>query len=146
MTDDARWMRTSLHEAPVPDGASPPSPIPVVMEGDFLNVTGQQVWRLNNTALKCIRDTHESPYGQPICAKVPLFNSDPYQILTLERGTHEDYRLRQPEQPWSWRLMIKNMEPETRRRIVGPGITDFFLAHLPGSYDHKRRAAGLKFD
>ena len=40
--------------------------------------------------------------------------------------------------------MFKSMREETLKRIVGPGIVDFYLEWLPDSKDHERRNAGLK--
>ena len=92
--------------------------------------------------MKSMRDTNENPPGNPIVWGVPLLD-EPHQfwVPTLYRTKGTDYTLGDPMQPWSWLSMLKGMQPETRERIVGPGITDICCMPIEGSYDHKRQHA-----
>ena len=79
---------------------------------------GDQPWKLNNDALKFIRDTNEDPRGTPEVVCVDLFD-EPREIMTLVRDTGMDYKFQEPLQPWSWRKMLKAMKPELRDQIFG---------------------------
>ena len=70
-------------------------------------------------------------------------------IKTLRRTTGEDYSFEDPDQPWSWRCMVKDMTTELQNQLCGDGgggIMGIWLVALPGSYDHKRQSAADKHE
>ena len=71
---------------------------PRVVTKEDIRKAGNQAWKMNNIALKSIRDSHESPTG-PTVWGVDLFDLDPYWILSLERGQDEAYTLKEPKSP-----------------------------------------------
>ena len=105
-----------------------------------INRSPKQDWKLNSTALKHIRAANEVDYS-PVVERVDLFDTDPYDILTLSRTKGVDYSLGPPLQPWSWRGMLKSLREDTKRQIVGDGVIDVWCAPLPGSYCMKRQTA-----
>ena len=120
-----------------------------VYAGDIRAAENQQ-WKLNSTALKYIRDTHEDPPGKPTVPHVDLSQKDPMQILTLSRTSGEAYELVKPYQEWSWLKMLHSLSHgdggnDLLQKLVGPeGITGVWCMPLPDSYDHKRAHAAKK--
>ena len=107
----------------------------------------QQAIKLNNTALKWIRDTHENPPGTPTVQYVALTQyHTAYQIGKLGRCKGEEYWWTGGTQPWSWLHMFKSMRPDDMNTIIGKGITDIFCKPVEESYDHKREAAAVKIN
>ena len=53
--------------------------------------TVTQPFRLNNVALKWIRDTHEDPPGFPSVERVELTEHDPYMIGVIDKTVGMDY-------------------------------------------------------
>ena len=112
-------------------------------------MTVKQPFRLNNTALKWIRDTHENPRGHPTVEEVDLTDSDPLQIGVLVKTQGMDYGFAPggATQPWSWREMLAAMPQNARARILGDparGVVRITCAPVQGSYDHKRHFAAKK--
>ena len=108
-----------------------------------INRSPKQAWALNSNALKHIRDMNEED-GTPTTIKVDLFSDDPFDILTLRKGKGMEYELVPPRKPWSWRGMLNALRDDTKKVIVGEGVTDIWCAPLHGSYDHKRSHAFKK--
>ena len=100
-----------------------------------------QKWKLNNDALKSIRDTHEDPRGTPTLDTVDLTHTDPYMVKTVVRGVGMEYTLSDPVQPWSWLAFLNALSDDTLKRVVGDGVTGFVCMPLPESYDQKRHYA-----
>ena len=64
----------------------------IVVTKEEIRRAGTQPWKLNNTALKSIRDSNELPVGVPIVWGIDLFESGEYEIWTD--------RLLAPKTPW----------------------------------------------
>ena len=146
------------------DGSQTPAPAAVAAQGDgsqttalaavaspaqLAAVTVKQPFRLNNTALKWIRDSHENPPGHPTVEEVDLTDSDPLQIGVLVKTQGMDYEFAPggATQPWSWREMLAAMPQNARARILGDpagGVVRITCAPVQGSYDHKRHFAANK--
>ena len=47
----------------------------------------QQAWKMNNTALKSLRDSNKDPLGFPTVATIDLTAQDPCLVHTLHRTT-----------------------------------------------------------
>ena len=105
---------------------------------------GTQPFKMNNTALKSIRESNEIPFGCPVIAGVDLFPYESYQILSLQRGADEAYWLVPPLQWWSWKKMLNGMTEETLERIVGDGIIGITCQPIPNTSDGKRLRAARK--
>ena len=112
---------------------------PVTVED--VRKAGRHANRLNNSALKSIRDTHEEPRGVPTVDYVDLWDHDPFPVKQVIRGKGMDYTLGDDDTPWLWRSFLNCMDDETLNKVVGPGIVGIMAAPLPGSYDHKRHTA-----
>ena len=146
------------------DGSQTPAPAAVAAQGDGSQTTAlaavaspaqlaamtvKQPFRLNNTALKWIRDSHENPRGHPTVEEVDLTDSDPLQIGVLVKTQGMDYGFAPGgvTQPWSWREMLAAMPQKARARILGDparGVVRITCAPVQGSYDHKRHFAAKK--
>jgi len=104
-----------------------------------------QNWRVNNTALKWIRDQHEEPRGHPTVDEVDLSSVDVMMIGVLYREKGMDYAFVEGErQPWSWRQMIASFSATDKALLLGENgqeVTRMVCAPLPHSYDHKRHHA-----
>ena len=122
-----------------------PAPKVAASREDLARVIIVQPWRLNNTALKWIRDTHENPRGCPTIDFVDLTLKDPLQIGVLENQGGMDYWFKKNEtQPWSWQQMLGAMQPDVKEKVLGEagqGVARISCAPIHGSYDHKRRHA-----
>ena len=99
---------------------------------DLARINVRQPFKLNNVALKCIRDRNENPPGHPITNGVDLTRSDPYQIGILEKrmiGSKTardgfDYRFKDGRtQPWSWRQMLAAMNVQDKELVLGSNPT-----------------------
>ena len=106
----------------------------------------EQQFKLNNTALKWIRDSHEEPPGYPTHERVDLTETDPLSIGVLERSKGMSYRfVPKAIQPWSWREMLAGLRPDAMAAIVGTeeqgGVVSVTCEPLKDSYDHKRHHA-----
>ena len=107
-----------------------------------------QPFRLNNAALKYIRDTHENPPGVPTTEYVYLTDAGPYQIGVISHPGGMDYSFTEEKEPWSWRQMLAGMTETAKTDILGDnprlGVTRIVCAPTFGSYDHKRCHASKK--
>ena len=115
---------------------------------DEIRAAGRQPSHLNSTALKTFRDSSESPPGWPQNQEGVIIydlhqgiDKDPLMIKTLQRSTGVAYSLGDPEQPWSWRKFLNQMQDETLKRVVGTGIVSVSCAPITGSHDWKRQQA-----
>ena len=114
---------------------------------DAMRVT--QPFKMNNTALKWIRDSHEQPPGFPTAWMVDLTDTDPLDIGVLDRNTGMAYSFKDGEtQPWSWRQMLAAFKPDVKDRVLGtdPTVGVKWItcqALADDSYDHKRWHAAL---
>lgn len=113
-----------------------------------IRAAGRQPSHLNNTALKTLRDSNESPPGSPVNEEGFIIydfhkgiDQDPLMIKTLQRSSGMAYSLGDPEQPWSWRKFLNQMQDNTLKLLVGPGIVSVSCAPITGSVDGKRRHA-----
>ena len=102
-----------------------------------------QPFKLNNIALKYIRDSNENPPGHPTTDRVDLTDFDPYQIGVLEKGTGMDYWFKPGAlQPWSWRQMLAAMSGEAKEKVLGSnpplGVVRITCEPVAGLRDHKR--------
>ena len=61
---------------------------------DLARLRVTQPFKLNNIALKYIRDSSEKPRGVPTTERVDLTDFDPFQIGVLEKGNGLIYRLK----------------------------------------------------
>lgn len=109
---------------------------------DLENMRVTQPFKLNNVALKWIRDTHEDPPGNPTTDRVDLTSSDPLQIGVIVRSGGMDYAFHATETtPWSWRQMLAAMSPAAKSLILGANslsVVRVTCEPVIGSYDHKR--------
>ena len=115
---------------------------------DLARVVVNQPFKLNNLALKWIRDSHEDPPGNPITDRVDLTHSDPLGIGVIERDGGMSYRFKEGEtEPWSWRQMLAAMSPEAKKLISGAdhalSVVRITCEPVPESYDHKRWHAAV---
>ena len=114
----------------------------ILVTFEEIRAAGHQDWRLDNTALMTIRSQGEVP---PVLhwSGVELTHSDPYLVLTMERGNGPEFELVEPQQEWSWRRMLNRFDDVNLRRIIGPGITGIFCKPmgnpLARSFDHRRQ-------
>ena len=122
---------------------------------DLAQLHVSQPFRLNNVALKWIRDSHEDPPGHPTTDCVDLTGSDPYQIGVLQRNTGMAYQFVEGEtQPWSWRQMLASLNARAKALVLGSNptldVVRITCGPVAGSYDHKRwnaaRMLGLPYD
>ena len=109
----------------------------------------EQKFKLNNTALKWIRDSHEQPPGYPTHERVDLTETDPLDIGVLVRDTGMEYSFApNATQPWSWRQMLAALDPSCMAAIVGTeeqgGIVSVTCEPLWDAYDSKRHHAAKK--
>ena len=97
----------------------------ILVTFEEIRAAGHQDWQLDNTALKTIRSQGEVP---PFLhwSGVDLTHSDPYPVLTLERGNGPEFELVEPQQEWSWRRMLNRFDDVNLRRTIGPGVTAIF--------------------
>ena len=128
----------------------------IIATREDIRAAGTQDWHLDNTALKSIRFQGEEPEGTPIdWDGVDLTHSDPYFVLTLRRGKGPAFSMVEPQQPWSWRMMLNRFDDDTLTRIIGPGVTGIFcqpmlvltdiserVTLVESSYDYKRCLSG----
>ena len=111
----------------------PPKAEVAIVSMEEIRASGHQPWKLNNTALKYLRDAHEMPRGTPTLEGLDL-TSDEVMIKTLVELGGQAYSFRAPLQPWSWRKMLNGMNDENLRKAVGDsGVERVFIAPLPGS-------------
>ena len=107
---------------------------------DAMRVT--QPFKMNNTALKWIRDSHEQPPGFPTAWMVDLTDTDPMDIGVLDRNTGMAYSFKDGEtQPWSWRQMLAAFKPEVLEKVLGshPAVgVQRITCEAIDAYDHKR--------
>ena len=78
----------------------------------------------HNTALKWLRDEHESPPGQPTVPRVDITRDDPLEIGVLERDRGMAYTfVENPvrSQQWSWRSMLASFSDDVLEQVVGEG-------------------------
>ena len=86
---------------------------------DLARVRVTQPLKLNNIALKYIRDSNENPPGHPTTHRVDLTDFDPLQIGVLEKGSGLKYRYKDGEsQPWSWRQMLAAMPVKYKQLVL----------------------------
>ena len=107
-----------------------------------------QPFKLNNVALKWIRDSHENPGGYPTTTIVELTDTDPFLIGVIEKTSGMDYSFKQGETtPWSWRQILAGMSAAAKMIVLGSnprlGVVRIWCAPVVGSYDHKRWHAAL---
>ena len=115
---------------------------------DLAGVQITQSFKLNNVALKWIRDSHEDPPGHPTTDCVDLTGSDPYEIGVIERHGGMEYQfVAGRTQPWSWRQMLAAMSAQAKELLLGSnptlGVVRITCEPVTGSYDHKRWHAAL---
>ena len=141
-------------DAEAGEGAAGAAAVAATMQ-ELAAVVVAQPFKLNNIALKWIRDSHEEPPGWPTTDRVDLTNRDPLEIGILDRTTGPGYGFKADEkQPWSWRQMVAAMAPEVKTQILGAGddagVVSMSCEPIAGSYDHKRwhasRTLGRPFD
>ena len=85
---------------------------------DLESLVVTQPFRLNNVALKLIRDSYESPPGKPVTDSVELTHWDPFQIGMIEHNKGTQYNFKPGEtQPWSWRQMLAALTPVAKREV-----------------------------
>ena len=118
-------------------------PAVAVSPDDLARLRVSQPFKLNNVALKWIRDSHEHPPGHPTTDCVDLTFSDSLPIPVIVRNTGMDYRFHASETtPWSWRQMLAALSPGAKDLVLGSnpalGVTRMTCEPVPGSYDHKR--------
>ena len=131
---------------------------------DLARLRVTQPFKLNNVALKYIRDSNENPRGVPTTDRVDLTDFDPFQIGVLEKGigmdgsklaSYSHYWFKDGEsQPWSWRQMLAALNAEAKALVLGSnpalGVVRITCEPVAGSYDHKRWHAaqflGLPYD
>lgn len=107
-----------------------------------LRQTPQLPRAVHNTALKWLRDTHESPPGQPTVSRVPITYDDPLEIGVLDRGRGMAYTfVENRSQQWFWRSMLASFPDDVLEQVVGPGVVTITCEPWVGSYDHKRHHA-----
>ena len=107
-----------------------------------LRQTPQPPRAVHNTALKWLRDTHESPPGQPTVSRVPIPYDDPLEIGVLDRGRGMAYTfVENRSQQWFWRSMLASFPDDVLEQVVGPGVVTITCEPWVGSYDHKRHHA-----
>ena len=116
---------------------------------DLRGMKVEQKFKLNNTALKWIRDSHEEPPGYPTHERVDLTDHDPLSIGVLERKKGMEYSfVPKATQPWSWREMLAGLRPDAMAAIVGTeeqgGIVSVTCEPLWDAYDSKRHHAAKK--
>ena len=110
---------------------------------DLARLRVTQPFKLNNVALKWIRDSNENPPGTPTIDCVDLTLSDPFQIGEIEKNSGMDYNFKAGEtKPWSWRQMLAALNPAAKDLVLGSnpalGVVRITCAPVLGSYDHKR--------
>ena len=105
-----------------------------VVTMEQIRASGTQPWKLNNTALKWLRDTHENPPGIPTVPELDLTSQEEIMIQTLVEPGGQDYSFTAPLQPWSWQKMLNGFNEENLRKAVGDaGVGRFCIAPIPGS-------------
>ena len=120
-----------------------PEPAVAASPEDLARMSVSQPFRLNNVALKWIRDSHENPPGTPTTDCVDLTLTDPLEIGVIERNNGMNYKFKADERmPWSWRQMLAALNPTAKDFILGSnpalGVVRITCAPILGSYDHKR--------
>ena len=112
---------------------------------------GTQGWRHNNSALKWLRDSNESPRGTPTVVGVDLTPHDTIRFARLERTTGTAYAFSSTDTvSWSWKAMLAEFPTATLLELLGTdntrggGITSIRCEPLAGSYDHKRHHAAVQ--
>ena len=138
--DDARQAAVAAQvamQADDPDG--------LALSANALNeIKVTQVFKLNNAALKWLRDTHENPMGFPTVETVELTDTDPLDIGVIEKPSGMDYSFkgRGERTPWSWRQMLAGMSAAAKDLVLGSrprlGVVRIWCGPVLGSYDHKR--------
>ena len=73
-----------------------------VVTMEQIRASGTQAWKLNNTALKWLRDQNEGE-GNPTVQELDLTSQGEIMIQTLVEPGGQDYSFTDPPQPWSWR-------------------------------------------
>ena len=95
----------------------------------------------HNTALKWLRDEHESPPGQPTIPRVDITRDDPLEIGVLHRDSNMAYTfVESRSQQWSWRSMLASFSDDVLEQVVGEGVLTITCEPW-GSYDHARHHA-----
>ena len=128
-----------------------PEPAVAASPEDLARLHVSQPFRLNNVALKWIRDSNEEPPGAPTTDCVDLTLTDPLQIGEIEKHSGMDYNFKAGEtKPWSWRQMLAALNPAAKDLVLGSnpalGVVRITCAPFCGSYDHKRWYDGLHLD
>ena len=118
----------------------------VVHIEEIRSTSGQQKKQLNNQALKSIRDTNEVSIGVPFNWRgVELIHKHTFEVMSLEHGKGEAYRLFEPKVPWSWKMMLNGMDDETLGTLAGEtGIASITCQPIPNTDDGKRVKASRK--
>ena len=102
----------------------------------------QPVRKVHNTALEWLRDTHESPPGQPTVPRVDITRDDPLEIGVLHRDQGMAYTfVENRSQQWSWRSMLASFPDDVAQQVVGVGVSTITCEPWVGSYDHARHHA-----
>ena len=123
--------------------------IPIVATNDDVrNTPITQGWKLNNSALKYLRDFEgENPRGVPV-GPIELTGSFIHQIGVIVKthdGTDQgmDYSWKpDATTPWSWKQMFAQMPADMFAKIVGANhICRITLEPVPGACDQKRHHA-----
>ena len=95
--------------------------------------SGEQPWKLNNTALKWLRDQNERE-GNPTVQELDLTSQGEIMIQTLVEPGGQDYSFTEPLQAWSWLKMLNGFNEENLIKAVGgTGVRRFYIAPLQGS-------------
>ena len=145
----------ALPDGPVAAVAASAEAAVAATAAELAHLHVRQPFRLNNVALKWIRDSHEDPPGNPTTDCVDLTGSDPYQIGVLQKNTGMAYQFTEGEtQPWSWRQMLAALNARAKALVLGSNptldVVRITCGPVAGSYDHKRwnaaRMLGLPYD
>ena len=104
----------------------PPKAKVAIVSMEEIRASGHQPWKLNNTALKYLRDAHEMPRGTPTLEGLEVM------IKTLVELGGQAYSFSDPLQRWSWRKMLNGMSEANLRKAVGDsGVERVFIAPSP---------------
>ena len=139
----------ALPDGPVAAVAASAEAAVAATAADLAQLHVSQPFRLNNVALKWIRDSHEDPPGHPTTDCVDLTGSDPYQIGVLQKNTGMAYQFTEGEtQPWSWRQMLASLNARAKALVLGSSptldVVGVTCGPVAGSYDHKRCHAAVQ--
>ena len=79
-----------------------------------------------------------SRYGTPTVGSSHRLNVETEHMTHPFIGRNERKKFEIKRKRNNHKFLLKVLNEDIQQPIVGPGIVDFFVAPLPGSYDHKR--------